>query len=119
MARKKRCAWISRHKPTKAQRRDLVKAGYTIRQVNPAGRVWGAKDAWMLAQNACGGFPDLCVVVLPIDILRAFLTLVAGQTLVVQAPARQTGPGVHDWEWLGHWLEVHRVVVETSVWRPG
>ena len=117
--RAKTCAWISRHKPTKPQRRELEQAGYKIVQVNPPGRPLNAHDAWYLSQLACKGIPDLCVVVLPLNILKYFLRLTAGQTTVVQAPAKKVGPYDHDWEWTGEWREVHRVKLVTSEWRPG
>lgn len=115
----KTCAWISRHAPSKKQRSELEAAGYRIYQVNPPDRIKSAGWAWALAQNACGGIPDLCVVVLPLNILKYFIRTAGDQTTIVQAPAIKSGEYAHDWEWSGLWQRIKSVRVVTEPWTPG
>jgi len=118
MKNHKMCAWISRHKPTRAQEADLKRGGYIIRIVNPPDRITSSRWAWTLAQNACGGIPDLVVVVMPLNILNYFLREVSEQTVVVRAPAQKSGEYAHDWEWSGHWQRIKAVKVVTEPWSP-
>ncbi len=116
---KKRCAWLCRHEPTKAQRADLEGAGYRIAIVNPPGRITSARWAWALCQNACGGMPDLVVAVLPMNLLNYFLREVDPNTVVVRAIAQKNGEYDHDWIWSGRWERIERVKIVTKPWTPG
>lgn len=111
---KKTCAWISRHDPLRDQKANL--ADYRIVKINPPGRLWSAADAIVLSQNACGGWPDLFVVVMPVIMLQHFITLVDGRVPIVR--------GVYDrrkshFEWTGRWEQVKAVNIVTQAWSPG
>ncbi len=118
MPSKKMCAWISRHAPTRAQRTALEGAGYRIFMVNPPERIMSARWAWAQSQTACGGIPALCVVVMPLGMLREFVRDYGEQTVVVRAQAARTGSGVHDWQWSGQWQRIKRVQTVTESWSP-
>lgn len=111
---KMRCAWLSRHAPSPAQRRSL--SAYDIHQISPVGRFWSAGDAVALAHNRCGGQPDLYVVVMPLTMLKSFLTLVdTRQTQVIRA--------VMDFDcnpprWTGRWEQLYRVQLVRQEWTP-
>lgn len=108
----KRCAWISRHPPLPGQRADLK--DYRIIQINPPGRLWSAADAIVLSQNACGGWPDLFVVVMPLLMLKAFIEKVDGRAPIVRAVInRRLNP-----IWTGHWEEVTCVHIALQEWSP-
>lgn len=113
------CAWICRHEPTKAQRSDLEGAGYVIRKVNPPERVQSSRWIWTLAQNACGGIPDVVVAVMPLTILNYFLREVGPETIVVRAIVQKNGDHAHDWVWSGRWERIERVKLVTKPWTPG
>lgn len=107
--KRKQCAWISRHDPSNAQRSSL--RDYTIHKIDPAGRLWSAGDAVSLSQGACGGWPDLYVVVMPMTMLRRFAGIVNGQVPIIRAV--YYGP-----EWTGHWQEVLEIRYVTREWIP-
>jgi len=108
----KQCAWISRHPPLKAQRESL--AAYRIHQINPPGRLWSAADAVVLAQNVCGGWPDLFVVVLPVIMLKQLVELVDGRAPVLRSVVKPW----EDQPWSGHWHQVTSVQINTREWFP-
>lgn len=113
MSRLLNMAWLSRHDPTPAQRKNL--SAYHIHVIHPPNRFWAAEDAWALAQTRCRGIPDLIFCVMPIGMLREFLRLVGGRAVVIRA--------VHDYScdpprWIG-WERIKTVHVVTEVWTPG
>lgn len=103
---KKNCALISRH-PLSAEQRASLK-GYRILQINPPGRLWSAADAIALSQNACGGWPDLYVVVMPLMMLKSFVEQVNGTVPIL----RQTP------DFSGQWVRVTGVHIVTEIWTP-
>lgn len=109
---KLRCAWVSRHMPTKPQLRSLC--AYDVRIINPPGRLWSAADALVLSQNACGGWPDLFVVVMPLSMLKTLLEKIDGRAPVVRAVVKLREDPV----WTGHWEQVTCVQVSTQEWLP-
>lgn len=108
----KRCAWISRHTPTREHRVSLN--DFQIVQINPPGRLWSAADAVVLSQSACQGWPDLYVVVMPVPMLKRFMWLVNGRVPVIRS--------VMDHNrnlWTGHWEQVLAIdIVKTQEWTP-
>lgn len=108
----KRCAWISRHVPTHEQR--IALKAYRIYQINPPGRLWSAADAIVLSQNACGGWPDLFVVVMPVIMLQHFVNQVNGHVPIVRGIFTKIGTP----EWTGKWEEIKAIHIVTQDWTP-
>lgn len=109
----KKCAWISRHQPLTAQRKSL--ADYQIIQINPPGpRLLSAADAIALSQTACGGWPDLFVVVMPVLMLKQFCERVNGHVPIVRSVVKPD----QNPSWSGHWEQVLAIQFVTQEWLP-
>jgi hypothetical protein len=106
----KTCAWISRHPPTESQRHSL--SGYQIIQINPPDRLHSAADAVALSQTACGGWPDLYVVVMPIMMLQSFVERVNGQVPILRSVVKQECSP----QWDGRWEQIISVEIVTKAW---
>jgi hypothetical protein len=106
MSKLKNCALISRH-PLSAEQRASLKE-YKIIQINPRGRLWSSADAIALSQTACGGWPDLYVVVMPLMMLKSFVEQVNGLVPIL----RQTP------DFTGHWVRVTGIHIVTEQWVP-
>lgn len=107
----KTCAWVSRHPATHEQRASLK--AYHIIPINPPGRLWSAADAIALSQTACGGWPHLFVVVMPMLMLQDFIWRVKGHVPVIRA--------VMDYKtttWSGQWEQISAIQIFTQVWTP-
>lgn len=112
MSARKVCAWISRHPPLAEQSKNLK--DYRIIMINPPGRLWSAADAIALATNACKGWPDIFVVVMPLLMLKQFVEQVDGRAPVLRSIVHiEKNP-----PWIGHWEQVLSVKIDSKRWMP-
>lgn len=107
---RKLCAWITRHAPTRAQRQQLIYAGYEI-EFFPL-RITGAEDILSAIRMHLECEPDLIVAALPKPALH-FLAKLAPCPVVIAKMDYRTGTP----RWTGKWRKVVRIKLETQPFR--
>lgn len=103
MKEQRTAAILSRHPLADDQRADLEARGFTrFVQVHPPQRFSSAAHAWSEMTMACGGKPDLAVVVLPRSFFAPFVERAARHKLPVVRSLFYRDAG-----WCGQWIEAY------------
>lgn len=110
----KKLAWLSRHPPTKAQRRQLERAGYRIRVSHPPDRFHNGGDMWALAQTACDGVPAVILAIAPKGLLGTLIQRANEFGVPVIQPVNVYDDD-HTCEWTGRW---RRLITISEDWKP-
>jgi hypothetical protein len=111
----KALAWLSRHAPTKAQRKALEAAGYRICQAHPADRFHGGADMFAHAQMVCGGLPAVIIAIAPKNErwLGSLIQRAGDCGIPVVQPVNVYADGA--FVWTGRWKQLITISQE---WTP-
>lgn len=109
----KQLAWLSRHPPTKAQKKQLEAAGYSICVKHPPDRYHSNSDMWALAQLACGGLPSVIMAIAPKGMLGRLISRANDYGVPIVQPVNVLKDGA--FEWTGKWK---RMITVSEEWTP-
>ncbi len=105
--KRKTCAWITRHMPTKDQQKALADAGYDWYYL-PIRKARRAEDILAYIKHHLGKDPDLIVAAHPKPVMH-FLAQDAPCPVIIAKMTSQSPQ-----RWTGRWQRVIRVVLETE-----
>lgn len=108
---RKVCVWTTRHRPTRAQRQQLIHAGYEL-VIFPLREFRRAEDILAAIRFRIESEPDLIVAAMPKPVLH-FLAKLAPCPVVIARMDYRTGQP----RWTGRWQRVIRVKLETQPFR--
>ena len=108
---RKVCAWITRHRPTRAQRQQIHHAGYELvifplRQYRKAADILGAIRFRLDCE------PALIVAAMPKNVMHFLAKEAPCPVIIAKMDYRSGSP-----RWTGRWKRVIRVKLETQPFR--
>lgn len=102
---KKLLAWMSDHRPSKAQIANLDESGFEVLHIpSPQPNRWGSvQQAFTTMMRKCNGLPDAIVMILPSATMGGMFLKMAKDIPVYRPDVRKEDGRI---VWTGKWLKI-------------